>query len=193
MTSCCDGNYCHARKRGDTGYCHRPPGWGTEHAGLGRCKLHGGSTANHVKAAHMEQAQRTADEALKLLGRDGVQPVTNPLEALADLAGEIVAVKDIFRERVTRLREEQWRFADDKGGEQLRAEVALYERALDRAARVLGEIARLKIDDRLAAITEAQAGTVAAVIAAVLERLELGDRTGQVRDLVAAELERVAA
>lgn len=25
-------------------YCKRPAGWGTEHAGVGRCKLHGGCT-----------------------------------------------------------------------------------------------------------------------------------------------------
>jgi len=146
--------------------------------------MHLGKKAAPVIAAH---------EALVELARRGVQPVDNPLAALAGLAGEIVTVKDIFRERVARLQEESWRYQDDKGGEQLRAELALYERALDRSARVLADIARLKIDERLAAITEAQGQMVAAVIVAVLERLDLGEQAGRVRELVAVELERLAA
>src|SRR5690242_13968896 len=42
-----DSTTCGARKRqprypGDR--CARPAGWGTEHYGFGRCKLHGGAT-----------------------------------------------------------------------------------------------------------------------------------------------------
>lgn len=33
---------CNARRRGGPGYCQRPAGWGTDHPGVGRCKLHGG-------------------------------------------------------------------------------------------------------------------------------------------------------
>lgn len=173
--------------------CAHPAGWGTDHPGIGRCKNHGGSTPNHRRAAAREQARRTAQEALELLGREGVTPVANPLEALANLAGEIVATKDIFRERVAQLREEAWRYSDAKGGEQLRAEIAMYERALDRSARVLADIARLKIDERLTAITEQQGQMLASVVVAVLERLDLGERAAEVRELVAVELERLAA
>ena len=35
---------CGAKKRQGKGKCTRPAGWGTDHAGQGRCKLHGGST-----------------------------------------------------------------------------------------------------------------------------------------------------
>jgi len=134
-----------------------------------------------------------AQQALADLGRHGVVPVVNPLEALAGLAGEIVATKDIFRERVAQLREEAWRYSDAKGGEQLRAEIAMYERALDRSARVLADIARLKIDERLTAITEQQVQTLVTVFTAVLERLDLGEKAGQVRELVAVEMERIGA
>jgi hypothetical protein len=173
--------------------CKHPAGWGTDHPGIGRCKNHGGSTPTHRQAAIREQARRTAHEALELLGREGVKPIVNPLEALAGLAGEIVATKDIFRERVAQLREESWRYSDAKGGEQLRAEIAMYERALDRSARVLADIARLKIDERLTAITEQQVQTLVTVFTAVLERLDLGEKAGQVRELVAVEMERIGA
>lgn len=35
---------CDARTRSGTA-CQRPAGWGTDHAGTGRCKLHGGGSA----------------------------------------------------------------------------------------------------------------------------------------------------
>src|SRR4051794_2422133 len=48
------GALCGAQRRnGDP--CRRPAGWGTQHAGYGACKLHGGSTPNgHVHAAKLE-------------------------------------------------------------------------------------------------------------------------------------------
>lgn len=139
-------------------------------------------------------AERLAmNEALGELERRGITPVGNPLVALAELAGEITAVKDIFRERITRLEEESWRFEDAKGGEQLRAEVALYERGLDRTARVLADFARLKIDERLAAVTEQQGQTLVMVITTVLEQLDLAEKAAQVQELIAAELDRLAA
>src|SRR5690348_4530669 len=38
--------------------CTRPAGWGTDHAGTGRCKLHGGSTPSHKAAAVVAVAAR---------------------------------------------------------------------------------------------------------------------------------------
>jgi hypothetical protein len=40
--------YCGAKKRSDGTPCKRPAGWGTDHAGTGRCKLHGGSSLKGV-------------------------------------------------------------------------------------------------------------------------------------------------
>lgn len=48
---------CGAKKRQGSGTCARPAGWGTDHAGAGRCKLHGGSTPGQVVKAREEQAR----------------------------------------------------------------------------------------------------------------------------------------
>jgi hypothetical protein len=42
---------------GRTRPCLLPAGWGTDHVGVGRCKLHGGSTPTHVRAAQRAQAE----------------------------------------------------------------------------------------------------------------------------------------
>lgn len=47
---------CMATTRGG-GSCQRPAGWGTDFD-HGRCKLHGGSTPNHVKRAEVVEATR---------------------------------------------------------------------------------------------------------------------------------------
>lgn len=60
----CGGTKRDVKRGGDGGPCRRPAGWGTNHAGTGRCKLHGGSTSDHVK--HAQKAQ--AAEAVKTFG-----------------------------------------------------------------------------------------------------------------------------
>lgn len=43
------GYYCNARNKPKTRYCELRAGWGTDHAGSGRCKLHGGSAGLPAK------------------------------------------------------------------------------------------------------------------------------------------------
>jgi hypothetical protein len=46
---------CGAKTRGG-GKCKKQKGWGTEHLGTGRCKLHGGNTESGEKSAAKEAA-----------------------------------------------------------------------------------------------------------------------------------------
>lgn len=150
---------CDARKRQGEGQCRRPAGWGTDHAGTGRCKLHGGSTRN-LRAAALTERARTE------LARLDVPPVDDPLTELSRLAGQVVAWKDALADKVNQLT--SIRYEDAKMAEQLRSEVALFERALDRCNTVLVSIAKLGIDERLARISELQADIVVRAIDAAL-------------------------
>jgi hypothetical protein len=97
--------------------------------------------------------------------------VDNPLEELAMLASELILYKDFCAAEVTRLHGE-YRY-EGRSGEQLRAEVALYERSLDRTSKLLVEWAKLGIDDRLARIEEKKASIILDMIRRILLAADL--------------------
>ena len=112
----------------------------------------------------------------------------NPLTELSKLAGEVVAFKNIVGAMVNRLNG-QIRYEDARGAEQLRSEVALLERAYDRCAQVLGLMAKLKLDERLAAVSEETAAMlVRAVDAGLAAAGVTGDAREPARKAVAREM-----
>lgn len=133
------------------------------------CYKHGG-TAPQIVAAKAERA--TEAKLTNLLARYGVEPVTDPLQELLNLAGEAVAWKSMMSDRVAELAAHEWRYSDHHGGEQLRAELTLFERSVDRCARILTDTARLDLDARIiainTAIAEHQATTWATLVEAAI-------------------------
>ncbi len=51
---------CGGKKRQGEGTCTQAAGWGTDHPGFGRCKLHGGKTPTHKISAREERAKALA-------------------------------------------------------------------------------------------------------------------------------------
>lgn len=154
-----DGPKCAAIFKGRPP-CQLPAGWGTDHVGIGRCRKHGGATANHRKKAEGEKAEM----ALRALGRPTRQ-VDNPIAELQALASEVVGWKEALGGIVAGL--ESLTVADLNAA---RAEVALFERALDRCAVVLGLIAKLNLDERMLRINDRQGQLMAVVVARALEK-----------------------
>jgi hypothetical protein len=64
---------CSTEKRGG-GRCTQAAGWGTDHPGIGACKLHGGCTPNHRRAAGIVRVEREATRQL----RDGRSRRSDP-------------------------------------------------------------------------------------------------------------------
>ncbi|MFC8676684.1 hypothetical protein ACFUEN_28865 [Streptomyces griseorubiginosus] len=157
---------CTAHKKGKDGAKgERCKAWALK--GQSVCRVHGGNAPQNRAAGERRIAeQQLEQETRRALAILDVPPVDNPLTALSALAGQVIAWKDALAERVNGL--ERIRYTDDKRAEQLRSEVALYERAMDRAVNVLGTIGRLRIDERLAAISEQQATVVIGAIEAAL-------------------------
>lgn len=132
-----------------------------------RCRYHGAES----RQAKAKAAERNVDgEVQRLLHEQGWEPVTDPLEALADLLGEVAATKAAFLDRVDELR--GLTVEDSLGREDVRAVLAGYERALDRQGRLLVDAARLNLDERIVAmrqrVEEWQMAAIGDVIEAAL-------------------------
>ncbi|MFI6296843.1 hypothetical protein ACIBEJ_35000 [Nonomuraea sp. NPDC050790] len=151
------------------------------------CHAHGGR-AKQVKAKAAERAAE--DKVRAALARMDVDPVADPLTELAKIAGQVVAWKDTLADKVNELSSLRY---STENGEQLRAEVALFERALDRCEKFLSAMARLNIDERLARISERQADVIIKAITATLaERGLSAEEQAEARREVARRL-RVAS
>ncbi len=137
---------CGARCR-DGSPCTNPPMTSST-----RCRMHGGASPQAKTAAERRQ---TEADVHKLLADLDVTPVDDPFTTLLRLAGQVLSWQEATANLVNQL--ENIRYQGANGAEQLRAEVGLYERALDRAASVLTAIARLNIDERLVKVSERQA------------------------------------
>lgn len=116
-----------------------------------RCRMHGGTSPKAKVRAAREQVETDMSRMVSMMD---IQPVHDPLTALKDVAGEIIAWKDAMRVQVEKLNTLSYR---TDYGETAKAVVQLFERSMDRATNVLAQIARLNIDERLAAVTESQA------------------------------------
>ena len=140
------------------------------------CRAHGGASKQAKSAAKRRQveakaAQEVAAAADAVLAFRAERALENPLDGLARLATEVTAFKDALAARVNALT--SIRYEDMKSAEQLRSEVALYERALDRTARLLETMVKLDFEKRMVSLNEAQGELVAQVIRAVFADLEL--------------------
>ena len=168
---------CGARTRAG-GRCKRAP-----MAGATRCRLHGGASPQARQAARLRLVER---QALAVIDRERIAPMVDPLSALQQLAGEALRLKEYFGERLEALRYE------GHAGEQLRSEVALFERALDRAQKFALDLAKLDIDERLVRVSEAQGEMLAQAVMAALVTCGLSDRL-DLRAAIADELRQAAA
>lgn len=94
-------NICGARRKKDGNPCTRPAGWGTYHPGIGKCKLHGGSTPfKHGLHSQYFHALFTSSK---------LEPYQQELleneDQLNDLRVEIIKLRTILVDIETRWRE----------------------------------------------------------------------------------------
>jgi len=100
------------------------------------CRHHGGAAPQVRAAAKARRLAAAAEaDAERLLAHEAVDRLADPWETLGRLAVEADAMKQALGERVNALGAALRYTAPGAGTEQLRAEVTLYERAMDRSAK----------------------------------------------------------
>lgn len=155
--------------------------------GSNRCRLHGGVGEYQRQRAAAQKLEQRVQKAVKSLG---IEPIADPLQALSRMAAEIIAWKDVMAEHVQHLMDaDTLRY---RGGdtEQIRGEIVLFERALDRCVAVLAAIAKLGIEDRLAAVTERQADMLESALFAAFDAAGLTLSDADLKEKVATEFSR---
>jgi hypothetical protein len=176
---------CGAERRNSNGPCKRGAGAGTDHPGWGRCSWHGGCSPGGEMRAREDQVRAE-------VARLDLPPTDDPIGELARVTAQVIAWKDAMAAQVNRLTALRYESEGEGGGEQLRSEVALFERALDRCEKFLTAMAKLSIDERLAKVTEKQAQMAEQALLATLGEMGMDvGRQQEAREKMARHL-RVA-
>jgi hypothetical protein len=180
---------CGANCRSKEGPCRNKAGWGTDHVGVGRCRKHLGNTENHRVSAARQATTAEATEMLKRLGQPA--PLGDPVEELLQLGAEIRAWLEVLRELVARAKDIAT--YDVAHREYERASIKLYGEQLDRAHRVLSDLAKLGLDQRRVRVSEIQTATLVAAVTAMVRHEDLAlDAGRQARALEIVALEVAA-
>jgi hypothetical protein len=173
---------CTARAKSTGGLCGKKALLGTNPP---RCRIHCGRRPAAIRAEYevARRAERIYDEYQ--LDQNG-----NVLDQLLAVKDQILRWNKVCERLVGELTE--IRYKSRSQGEQLRAEIALFERSQDRAARILTDLVKLGIEARIARInhthTEQLADMLQALLPGVCHRLGLNYTDERVRDALAAEM-----
>lgn len=175
---------CGARKRqpdedGNHGNCARPAGWGTDHVGTGRCKLHGGSTKDHKKAAQKDRAKKARDTfGLPV----EIDPAVALLQEVWRTQGHVMWLGAVVQQ--LRKKDVAWGITKRKtGGEdhgvteeaKINAYVALYQDERKHLARVSAEAIKAGVEVKRLKIEEQRAELIVTMLGTIFDSLELSD------------------
>jgi hypothetical protein len=177
---------CTGHRKSDGAPCGMNPATGAD-----VCRMHGGAAPQVAAAASRRAAEQEAERAIRRVLGDA-KPVTNPLEAILQLAGESLAWLEALRDRAQeRLTSGQLIYSTEHG-QQAAAEIQLYERAMDKAAHVLNLAATKNVEARLTALAERDMARVEAAYQAVWQAGRDGLTLDEARRRAARHLRSVA-
>lgn len=149
--------------------CKRPAGWGTQHVGDGRCKLHGGNTATHRTAAVRTMIQT---EMLGTTLGAHLAVDIHPTEALLELVKMTAGYVRWLNAEVAALgRLEESSYVT--GLHEPKVLIRLLGEYTDRLARFSKMALDAGVEERLVSLAEAQGELVASVLVNVLSDLAL--------------------
>ncbi|HST77307.1 MAG TPA: hypothetical protein VLN58_02340 [Verrucomicrobiae bacterium] len=89
------------------------------------------------------------------------------------ILSEILGFQEHTKKMLFDLDPMDWRYSHKTSGEQTRMEVGLYERAQDRAARVLKDVSKMALEEKIVSLGRAQTELVIRILMAVVMRMGL--------------------
>lgn len=160
--------------------------------GLDICAKHGGGHPVAREMGKRVMENRIERHRLgKLADKYGLDEL-NPLQAMQKLVQEVLMLKEHLYEQIANMDAEDWTYTDRIGVEQARQVFQMYERAVERSSRLLVDLGKLNIDDRLAKVSEKQAEVVAVVMEKVLTAMELDEeRRDEAKTLLGQEFRKL--
>lgn len=156
-------NICGASKRNGR-VCRRAAGWGTDHAGTGRCKHHAGATPSGQLSAAREEVRNLATPI-------DVAPGQVLISLMNLAAGQLAYVT----QKVGELPEEKL-FVDSIGGKIPNHWVRLQRTLMLDLKEYAKTAAGAGIDERMTRLAEEQAQQFNAVLEAVMEEVGLSSK-----------------
>jgi hypothetical protein len=151
------------------------------------CYHHGGAAPQTRAAAEVRlRTQAIQADAERTLAHEGITAIDDPLAELGKLASGAKALMEALGARVNSL--DQLEHFDAKNSPAIKAEVQMYERAMDRVHRLLDSLVKHGYAERQIQIQESEAMLVAGVLRRVLSALALTpEQQKQAQTLLAAE------
>jgi hypothetical protein len=162
------------------------------------CRTHGGSSPQALrKAAERQELAKAEKEHRKVLDKWSPAAATaasvDVLDELLKTVAMVTSWRDFLSDRLGQLQADAYRYPTSHAGEQLRADVALFERSLDRTSRLLIDCSKLDLAARKQEADERQARNVLAILAIALKTLGLDDKDSEVFAAVSGALDELAA
>ncbi len=195
-TSDHDSSKCGGKRRGadsEGKLCTRPAGWGTGHAGTGRCKLHGGSTPSHTAAGQVALAERA-------VATFGLPREVDPRDALLEEVYRTAGAVDWLTAKVRELQSADivWGKAEESAEDvkykaAVNVWVQLQQQERTHLVRVCKETIAAGVEERRVRLAEQQGAMLAGAIKAILGDLNLNaEQKALVAEVVPRHLRAVA-
>lgn len=147
------------------------------------CYTHGGAAPQNRAAAEKRIASQKANtEIARIADAPPLESIGEVYDWLLAIAGTTKAWGEILQNRVAQL--SRLGYETEYTGTQLATDVVLFERALDRSAKLGEALVRLDLEGRKQALDERTAGQLVALLKLVLGDLDLTEEQRMVAELV---------